>query len=138
MGIWGNILGTLFLTLFTTAILAAAPEKRFIIGYETGAERDVLTYVTGQGARVHHQLQNRRLLAVSLPESAIAALRGRHDVRLVEEDPKRYPQAQVSPYGISMIEANDPDEVIRKAREFYRGITPRHPRHQGPVAFPPT
>ena len=38
--------------------------------------------------------------------------------------------------GIS-IEPSDRDRDLRQMREFYRGVTPRHPANQGPVAFPP-
>lgn len=37
-----------------------------------------------------------------------------------------------------LVEADDPDEVLRKLREFYRDAKPRHPKMRGPIAFPPS
>ena len=38
--------------------------------------------------------------------------------------------------GIS-IEPGDPVKDLQKMRDFYRNVTPRHPKNQGPIAFPP-
>jgi 1-acyl-sn-glycerol-3-phosphate acyltransferase len=35
------------------------------------------------------------------------------------------------------IEPSDRDKDLLLMREFYRGVTPRHPLNQGPIAFPP-
>lgn len=35
------------------------------------------------------------------------------------------------------IQPGDRDRDLVLMREFYRGVTPRHPANQGPVAFPP-
>ena len=31
----------------------------------------------------------------------------------------------------------DPEKDLQQMRDFYRGVTPRHARNQGPIAFPP-
>lgn len=38
--------------------------------------------------------------------------------------------------GIS-IDPGDPEKDIHRMRDFYRNVTPRHPKNQGPIAFPP-
>jgi serine protease len=110
MGFRSGILGTFFLSSFlsvaTTTGLAADPsEKRVIVRYEPGAEHAVAMAVTELGAQIHRRLERHRLLAVSLQDNALNGMRKRKDVQLVEEDPKRYLQAQQVPYGVDLIEA---------------------------------
>lgn len=93
--------------LLVTAGLTAGPgSERYILRHAPGAEQSIVAAVTSNRGTVHRKLNNRRLLAVSLPEAATAGLRARKDVDLLEVDPRRYTQADATPYGIAMVQAD--------------------------------
>jgi serine protease len=62
----------------------------------------------GQGAKVELELGPQGAAAARIPGHALAALRANPHVEYIEEDPIREPMAQVTPYGITMVQADDP------------------------------
>lgn len=64
--------------------------------------------VRGAGGSPVHEFPAQRTIAAWLPEQARLALANRPDVLRIERDAERYPLAQTTPYGISMVQANDP------------------------------
>jgi serine protease len=63
--------------------------------------------VAAAGGRIVHELEPQRAIAAYLPAQALEALRRNPNVEYVEVDPRRYPMAQVQPYGIKMVQADD-------------------------------
>ena len=82
----------------------AGPE-RYLIRYTSGSEPAVNAALARQRGTVQRRLANHRLLSVTLPAPAVDALRRRTDIELIEPDPKRFTQAQTTPYGIGMVRA---------------------------------
>ena len=64
--------------------------------------------VAAAGGRVAHELGPQKAIAAYLPAQALEGLRRNPNVEYVEVDPRRYPMAQVKPYGITMVQADDP------------------------------
>ncbi len=87
---------------------ASEPNERYLIGFSQGAEQSVRSAVAASGGQIKRALPKRRLLSALLPPGGTRALRARADVTLLEIDPKRFTQAQVTPYGIPMVQAYNP------------------------------
>src|SRR3546814_9321259 len=49
----------------------------------------------------------RSTIAVTVPEQALAGLRNNPNIVLIERDQPKYPSGQVTPYGISSVQAPD-------------------------------
>jgi len=106
----GYLVAVLSLTLGCAAVFAAQGQPdRYIVKYRAGAEERVVSALVSQRGRVHRRLADLRLLSVSLPAPALAALQSRSDIELLEVDPKRFTQVQLTPYGIGMVGAEMPD-----------------------------
>jgi subtilisin family serine protease len=60
------------------------------------------------GGRVALELPELSALAAYLPERALQGLAHNPNVKLIEVDPRRYPMGEVKPYGITMVQADDP------------------------------
>lgn len=63
--------------------------------------------VAAAGGHVVHELGPQKAIAAYLPAQALEGLRRNPNVEYVEVDPRRYPMAQTTPYGIGMVQAND-------------------------------
>lgn len=64
--------------------------------------------VAAAGGRVVHEMAPQGAIAAYLPEQALRGLQNNPNVELIEVDPRRYLMGQTSPYGIAMVQANDP------------------------------
>jgi len=64
--------------------------------------------VSAVGGRVAVELAPQGAIAAYLPEAALQALQNNPNVEYVEMDPRRYPMAETSPWGIARVQANDP------------------------------
>ena len=102
------------LAAFATTASAADNKhpERYIIKYTQGTEHNLRGAIANAGGKIHRRLPKRRLLAVSLPQSAVAGFAHRRDVALLEIDPKRFPQAEETPYGITMVQASGVEGVV--------------------------
>lgn len=98
------LLAPLALLCATTAF--AQDDGRYMVKFRdfNGAAHAV----AAAGGRVVHELGPQRAVAAYLPAPALDALRRNPNVEYVEVDPRRYPMAQVKPYGISLVQADDP------------------------------
>ena len=99
-------LSGLFLALATLSSAAPAGDERYIIKFSLGAEANVKGAVTTSGGKIQRSLAHRRLLAAHLPPGLVRVLQARGDIELIEVDPKRYPQNDNVPYGITMVQAH--------------------------------
>jgi subtilisin family serine protease len=92
---------------------ATAPEARVWIVFKNGQKNAVKLATTRAGARLHHEFDELRALAASLPAAAVETLRGHPHVELIEEDPPRSLSSQTVPFGIDLVQARDIWDVDR-------------------------
>jgi subtilisin family serine protease len=110
-----------FLTAASFGALAQNPrasEARVLVAFKPGAAAAVQSAIARSGGRVTVDLSEVRVLAVSLPRAAVAALARNPQVEYVEDDkPRRalaltapskapYQPGQLVPYGIPMVQAD--------------------------------
>lgn len=88
------------------AASATAADGRYIVKFRD--LQGAASAVQAAGGRVALELRPQRALAAQLPAAAVEALRRHPLVEYVEVDARRYPLAQSVPYGIPMVQANDP------------------------------
>lgn len=69
------------------------------------------------GARVKLELPQSKAIAAMLDAKALQALQASGDVDYIEEDPKRYLQAESTPYGITMVQANQVSDSLTGNRK---------------------
>lgn len=62
--------------------------------------------IRSAGGTPIHQFPDLNVIAARLPDAALQALQRNPNVVAIETDPRRYPSAQVTPYGIPMVEAD--------------------------------
>jgi subtilisin family serine protease len=81
-------------------------EQRYIVKFRdfVGAASEV----RAAGGQVAVELAAQKAIAAYLPEQALSGLQKNPKVEYVEIDARRYPMAQTKPYGISMVQADDP------------------------------
>lgn len=90
-----------------TATLQAADagnDDRFIVAFNNPA--GARAALRGAGARIELELPSVGAAAASIPAHAVAALRNNPNIAYIEQDVPRYPLAQVPPYGIGMVQAD--------------------------------
>lgn len=103
-------LAILLLSVLSPLALAAPtqdetnPEGRYIVQFRSfqGAS----AAVRAAGGNPVLELSSQSAIAAYLPPQAIEALQRNPNVSLIEQDARRYPMAQVKPYGISMVHAD--------------------------------
>ena len=96
----------MLLTPFTNA--AAQPPAdvdRVMVKYDQGKKDRVKGLLKGKNARFHRELDRNGIVSVSLDVDAIEALRDDPDVVAVEVDAPRYPMGEVTPWGITRVQA---------------------------------
>jgi serine protease len=70
--------------------------------------RGAANAVIAHGGRPVVELEPQRVIAAYLPEQALEGIQHNPNVEYVEVDQRRYLLGQTSPYGITMVQANDP------------------------------
>jgi subtilisin family serine protease len=86
--------------------------------------------VRSAGGEVVHEFPQFRMVAAWLPEAALDALRNNPNIRSIEEDPERFPLAETTPYGISMVQATQVSDAMagnRKVCIIDSGYSLGHP-----------
>mgnify|MGYP003631350329 FL=1 len=68
------------------------------------------------GGEVRKELRKHRMMAASLSRSALNKLRNNANVESIEVDVKRTPMAQTTPYGYTMVQANQLSQADTTAR----------------------
>jgi subtilisin family serine protease len=101
---WKALLAPIALLCATTAF--AQDDGRYMVKFRdfNGAAN----VIAAAGGRIVHELEPQGVIAAYLPEQALKGLRNNPNVEYVEVDPRRYPMAEVKPYGITMVQADDP------------------------------
>jgi subtilisin family serine protease len=80
-------------------------EQRFFVEFHSFAPEARRT-VLDAGGRPVYEFPQYKVIAAWLSDPARDALQRNPNVRSIQEDPKRYPMAETTPYGITMVEAD--------------------------------
>ncbi|QSX38249.1 S8 family serine peptidase [Shewanella sedimentimangrovi] len=98
---------TLALSSLTLGMHANATEQeRVIVKFKEGKGPSVMAQLHAQGGKMELDLSRHGAAAFTLPAQAIKGLANNPNVEYVEADVKRFPMAQVVPYGIPMVQAD--------------------------------
>lgn len=84
----------------------AADDARYIVKFKEGKGKAAEAMAHQMGGKKALGLDRQGAFAAHLPKSALESLKKSPWVEYVEEDVKRYPMAQSTPYGISMVQAD--------------------------------
>lgn len=93
------------LSLIASSALAADTTRVWVV-FKDGKGPAVQSSLHAAGGKVHYTFAGLNAFAVSVPTQALQGLSNNPNVALIEEDAKRFPLAQSSPYGIAMTQAN--------------------------------
>ncbi len=104
-------------TLLALGLNVAAEETRYIIQYKSGHGNSVKAALNAAGAKTKLQLDNRRIVAASVPAQALNGLRNNPHIEILEVDPKRELLAEQTPYGIDMVQALQVDDAMVSNRK---------------------
>jgi serine protease len=121
---------------------AQPTSQRYLIEFrEFGPAAAAL--VRAEGGSPVHEFPAHRTIAAWLPEQARLALANRPDIVRIERDAERYPLAQTTPYGIAMVQANDPVVALSGAPTAMvcvidSGYDFDHPDLPGATGTPPS
>lgn len=96
------------LMALTNSSLATGGEEttRVWVNFQPNGKAQVGQALRQAGGQIHYEFDELNAFAVTVPARALAGLSRNPNVTLVEEDPKRYPMAQTTPYGIPMVQAD--------------------------------
>lgn len=116
---------------------AAGPDPdRVWVKFKPGSKAQVQQALQRAGGRVHLEFDNLGAVAASVPAAALDGIRRNPNVEYVEADVLRHPMAEVTPYGINMVQAPQVwstgtggvkvcviDSGIRQNHQDFNGIT---------------
>lgn len=136
---WLSLLGALL--WFGLTAHAQPTAQRYLIEFRDFGPAVAL--VRSAGGSPVHEFPAHRTIAAWLPEQARLALANRPEVLRIERDAERYPLAQTTPYGISMVQANDPAVAFNGATNAMvciidSGYDWDHPDLPGVTGIPPS
>jgi serine protease len=94
-----------FSLIFLLLLEASAAEKRYMIQFDRMDYR-AENSVREVGARIYHRFPEYNVISASLSEAALKRLKSDPHVKKIEPDPERHLMAQITPYGIPMIQAD--------------------------------
>lgn len=96
--------------VLAAAALRAADARVYVI-FKPSAKAAAQAAVQASGGRIHHEFDDLRAIAATLPEQAVDALSRNQNIELIEIDPPRFlfnlpgNTAQSTPYGVTMVKA---------------------------------
>jgi len=85
---------------------ASAADNRYIVKYGSGKSQAVHALVKQSGGNIERALERHDSVAISIPAGKLNALRNNPNIEFIEDDVKRYPLAQTTPFGIPMVQAD--------------------------------
>lgn len=100
--------------LSVSAMSFAAPQdnQRYLIKYKDNQRVSMSSAVSAEGGKVKRRLDKHKMVSADLSPKAIENLRKRGDIEYIEIDPKRYLMAESTPYGITMVEADQVSDSL--------------------------
>lgn len=101
------------LVLFAGAAMGQGPDPdRYIVKFaEQGNSQAARQAIGRAGGSVLLEVPAVNAVAARIPAQALQGLRNNPNIELIEQDSPRFPMAQVTPYGISMVQADQVTEV---------------------------
>jgi len=87
--------------------LYAADHSRVWVVFNAGQKESTHAELRKVQATVHHEFDDLRAVAATVPAAALDGLRHNPNIELVEADPPRYLLSQTVPYGIDKVQARD-------------------------------
>jgi subtilisin family serine protease len=99
-----SALGVVFLA--TTGAFAGEAGQRYIVKFAPGMTAGGDAAVTAAGAQVARRLGPQNAVAAYIPEAALAGLNRNPHIEYIEIDQQRVPMAEVAPYGLAMVQAD--------------------------------
>lgn len=96
------------LALFSGVVMAQGPDPdRYIVQFKERGNGHAARQAIGQaGGQVLLELPNVNAVAARVPAQALQGLRNNPNIALIEQDSPRFPMAQTTPFGISMVGAD--------------------------------
>lgn len=106
--------------LFLFAGLALArpgpdPDRYIVQFAERGNSDAARQAIARAGGQVLLELERVNAAAARIPAQALRGLRNNPNIKLIEQDAPRFPMAQATPYGISMVQADQLSEGLNPA-----------------------
>ena len=92
--------------LMLLATPAHAAVERVIVGFQPGKSAEARSAISQGRGSVVVDLSRHNALAIEIPSQALKGLRNNPNVVYVEEDLRRYLMAEVTPYGIGSVQAD--------------------------------
>ncbi|MDB5971048.1 MAG: hypothetical protein JWQ90_3498 [Hydrocarboniphaga sp.] len=100
-----QIVAASLMLAISVSAFAASQQERVFVQFAPGKAQALREQVGREGGVIHYQFDDLSTLVVTLPEAAVARLQKNRDVVLVEEDVKRYPMGQTTPWGVKQVQA---------------------------------
>lgn len=86
----------------TSGLTSFSPDDRYIVTFKNNKGKSA----AAQAGQVALELPKHSAVAVYLPQAAANALLNNPNIAAVEVDARRYPTAESTPYGVTMVQAN--------------------------------
>ncbi len=86
--------------------------ERYLIKYKNNQQSRMSNAIANEGGKVKTRLDKHRMVSADLSPNALKNLRKNADIEYIEIDPKRYLMAESTPYGISMVQANQVSDAL--------------------------
>ncbi len=102
------------LAAFSTPVLSASDDstQRYIVKYKNNQQSTMSIAVSEEGGMVKRRLAKHGMISAVLSKAALKNLRLRKDVEYIEIDPKRYLLAESTPFGITMVQADQVSDSL--------------------------
>jgi len=81
-------------------------DVRYLIKYKNDKYSQMSSALSAEGGKLKSRLNKHRMVSADLSPAALKKLRLRDDIEYIEIDPRRHLMAESSPYGISMVQAD--------------------------------
>lgn len=86
--------------------------QRYIVKYKQNQQSAMNLAVSQEGGTVRRSSAKHRMISADLSKAALIKLRLSKDVEFIEIDPKRYLLVESTPYGISMVQADQVSDSL--------------------------
>lgn len=103
-----SVLSVVLLMPFSVVAQDATPpnDGRYMVKFKDF--NNAASLVRSMGGRPIHELGPQKVVAAMLPDQALRGLQNHPNVEYVELDSRRYLMGETKPYGIPMVQADDP------------------------------
>jgi len=81
-------------------------DVRYLIKYKNNQYSQMSSALSAEGGKLKSRLNKHHMVSADLSPTALKKLRLRDDIEYIELDPRRILMAESSPYGISMVQAD--------------------------------